>query len=182
MGGGGGDVMSAASKRARTDATSSDVNLIAQLVDVEGAPAGPELDLPPDVGVKELQSLLRELLRASATDEDDDRATLPYAFYVDGEEVTRGDEDSAPGAFPRAGDASRESRIGAKIFRGRPTRIVLVRCHSKTATPRSVPSYAVPAGGSTVTSACALSHSMLFLASIASPACSTSLCTSYSVP
>ena len=88
VGGGGGDVMSAASKRARTDATSSDVNLIAQLVDVEGAPAGPELDLPPDVGVEELQSLLRELLRASATDEDDDRATLPYAFYVDGEEVT----------------------------------------------------------------------------------------------
>ena len=88
VGGGGGDVMSAASKRARTDATSSDVNLIAQLVDVEGAPAGPELDLPPDVGVKELQSLLRELLRASATDEDDERATLPYAFYVDGEEVT----------------------------------------------------------------------------------------------
>ena len=40
MGGGGGDVMSAASKRARTDATSSDVNLIAQLVDVEGAPDG----------------------------------------------------------------------------------------------------------------------------------------------
>lgn len=65
-----------------------DVNLIAQLVDVDGVPAGPELDLPPDVGSKELQTLLRELLRAASSDPDDEKLTLPYAFYIDGEEVT----------------------------------------------------------------------------------------------
>jgi hypothetical protein len=85
----------ASNKRARatpatTPATTlADANLIAQLVDVDGVAAGPELDLPPDVGARELQSLLRELLRASsANPEDDDRLTTPYAFYVDGEEVT----------------------------------------------------------------------------------------------
>ena len=80
-------------KRARdADATTprrADANLIAQLVDGDGVAAGPELDLPHDVGARELQTLLRELLRASsANPEDDARLTTPYAFYVDGEEVT----------------------------------------------------------------------------------------------
>ena len=96
---------------------------------------------------------------------------------VDGEEVTRGDEDCAPGVRSPA------QRYFSRITDWRENfHTSVIRCHAKTATPPSIPAYAVPAGGSTVTSACALSHSMLFLASIASPACSTSLCTSYSVP
>ena len=77
-------------RRAAVMEDASGANVIAQLVDADGVAAGPELDLPPDIGAKQLQSVLREVLKARAlADEDDEALTTPYAFYVDGEEVTR---------------------------------------------------------------------------------------------
>jgi len=81
-------MVGAPAKRARDDDNVRDANVIAQLVDGDGVAAGPELDLPPDVGAKQLQSVLREVLRALAPD-DEEALTTPYAFYVDGEEVTK---------------------------------------------------------------------------------------------
>jgi len=90
-------VASDTAKRPREDGSSADEpaaaahrdsNLIARLVDVEGNPVGPELDLPPDCTSRELQTLLSSLLRARGEDEDEARAEAPHAFYVDGEEIT----------------------------------------------------------------------------------------------
>ena len=49
--------------------------VIARLMSADGAAAGPQLDLPHDITVAQLNVLLNKLL----TNEDD----LPYAFYVD---------------------------------------------------------------------------------------------------
>eukprot|EP00271_Cylindrocystis_brebissonii_P008451 TRINITY_DN22761_c0_g1_i1.p1 TRINITY_DN22761_c0_g1~~TRINITY_DN22761_c0_g1_i1.p1 ORF type:complete len:469 (+),score=58.03 TRINITY_DN22761_c0_g1_i1:208-1614(+) len=50
-------------------------NVICQLADPEGQPLGSQLDLPQDVGPKELDTLLNSLLQAEER--------LPYAFYID---------------------------------------------------------------------------------------------------
>mmetsp|Transcript_1640 Transcript_1640/g.6406 ORF Transcript_1640/g.6406 Transcript_1640/m.6406 type:complete len:496 (-) Transcript_1640:127-1614(-) len=56
------------------------VNIIAQLEDAEGNPAGPQLDLPHDADPKQLEEVLNALLQ------NEDK--VPFAFYAADAEIT----------------------------------------------------------------------------------------------
>ena len=60
------------------------INVIAQLVDMDGNNAGPQLDLPHDCTSKQLEELLNTLL--NNTEEKGEK--LPYEFYIKDETLT----------------------------------------------------------------------------------------------
>ena len=94
------------------------VNIIAQLEDAEGNPAGPQLDLPHDADPKQLEEVLNALLQ------NEDK--VPFAFYAADAEIT-----GTLGEHLRKRDASVESILKIvyqpqALFRVRP----VTRCSS----------------------------------------------------
>ena len=94
------------------------VNIIAQLEDAEGNPAGPQLDLPHDADPKQLEEVLNALLQ------NEDK--VPFAFYAADAEIT-----GTLGEHLRKRDASVESVLKIvyqpqALFRVRP----VTRCSS----------------------------------------------------
>ena len=69
-----------AAASAAAAAAADGAGIIARLVSADGAPAGPQLDLPCDVTIQQLNTLLNKLLQH----EDE----LPYSFHVDENELT----------------------------------------------------------------------------------------------
>ena len=72
------------------------VNIIAQLEDAEGNPAGPQLDLPHDADPKQLEEVLNALLQ------NEDK--VPFAFYA-AENAEIGTSASTSGSARRASRA-----------------------------------------------------------------------------
>lgn len=75
--GGAGSMKNAAATSAAA------TNSIIQFVDERGNPTGPQMDVPTSITPQQCQTLLRGLLEGQG---DEDAATTPYSFYLEGDE------------------------------------------------------------------------------------------------